>query len=88
MRCHFFLQGIFLTQGLNLPILHLLHWQVDSSPLAPPGSPLSYTSIPIHLDQGQTPDQGLSTSIILPFCDASTVYTQIILRKHGGWLYT
>ena len=24
--CHFLLQGIFLTQGLNLP---LLHWQVD-----------------------------------------------------------
>ena len=26
--CHFLLQGIFLTQGSNL---HLLHWQVDSS---------------------------------------------------------
>ena len=25
--CHFFLQGIFLTQGLNP---HLLHWQEDS----------------------------------------------------------
>ena len=25
--CHFLLQGIFLTQGSNL---HLLHWQVDS----------------------------------------------------------
>ena len=25
--CHFFLQGIFLAQGLNL---HLLHWQADS----------------------------------------------------------
>ena len=29
--------GIFPTQGLNLPLLHLLHWQVDSLPLAPPG---------------------------------------------------
>ena len=29
MGCHFLLQGIFPTQGLNL---HLLHWQVDSSP--------------------------------------------------------
>ena len=27
MSCHFLLQGIFPTQGLNLP---LLHWQVDS----------------------------------------------------------
>ena len=24
-------------QGLNLSLLHLLHWQVDSLPLAPPG---------------------------------------------------
>ena len=28
--CHFLLQGIFLTQGLNP---HLLHWQSDSLPL-------------------------------------------------------
>ena len=28
--CHFLLQRIFLTQGLNP---HLLHWQVDSLPL-------------------------------------------------------
>ena len=30
MGYHFLLQGIFLTQGLNL---HLLHWQVGSLPL-------------------------------------------------------
>jgi len=40
------------------------------------------------LDQGQTPDQGLATYIIFPFCNASAIYTQIVLRKHGGWLYT
>ena len=34
--CHFLLQGIFLTQGLNLC---LLHWQVDSSTTEPPGKP-------------------------------------------------
>ena len=28
--CHSLLQGVFLTQGLNLC---LLHWQADSSPL-------------------------------------------------------
>ena len=33
--CHFFLQEIFPTQGLNLHLLHLLHWQVCSLPLAP-----------------------------------------------------
>ena len=33
MGCHALLQGIFLTQGSNLHLLHLLHWQ------APPGKP-------------------------------------------------
>ena len=28
--CHFLLQGIFLTKGLNLHLLHLLHHQADS----------------------------------------------------------
>ena len=36
MGCHFFLQEIFLTQGLNL---HFLHWQVDSLPLSHLRSP-------------------------------------------------
>ena len=31
---HARLQGIFLTQGLNPCLLHLLHWQAGSSPLA------------------------------------------------------
>ena len=30
---------IFLTQGSNPRLLCLLHWQVDSLPLAPPGKP-------------------------------------------------
>ena len=36
---HAFLHGIFPTQGLNLRLLHLLHWQVGSLPLVPPGKP-------------------------------------------------
>ena len=35
MGSHFFLQGIFLTQGSNL---HPLPWQVGSLPLAPPAA--------------------------------------------------
>ena len=34
--CHFLLQGTFSTQGWNP---RLLHWQTNSSPLAPPGKP-------------------------------------------------
>ena len=37
MGCHFPLQGIFPTQGLNLRLLYLLYWQVGFLPLAPPG---------------------------------------------------
>ena len=34
--CHALLQGIFLIQGSNLRILHLLHWQAGFCPLATP----------------------------------------------------
>ena len=37
--CHCLLQGIFLTQGLKLHLLYVLHWQVDSLPLNHLGSP-------------------------------------------------
>ena len=37
--CHFLLQTIFPTQGLNSHLLHLLHWQVDSLSLHNLGSP-------------------------------------------------
>ena len=33
------LQGIYLIQESNLHLLHFLHWQAGSLPLAPPGKP-------------------------------------------------
>ena len=41
MGCHFLLQGIFPTQGLNL---YLLYWQVNSLPLKPWGKPLGHAT--------------------------------------------
>ena len=38
-RYHLLFQGIFLTQGSNLSLLRLLHWQVDFLPLHHLGSP-------------------------------------------------
>ena len=35
---HALLQGIFSTQGLNLHLLSLLHWQAGSLPLVSPGN--------------------------------------------------
>ena len=44
--CHFFLQGIFPTQGSNL---HLLHWRVDSLPLSHLGSPLTHSRSSVNV---------------------------------------
>ena len=38
--CHGLHQRIFPTQGLNPSLLHPLHWQAGSLPLAPPGEPI------------------------------------------------
>ena len=40
--CHSLLQRIFPTQGSNQHLSGLLHWQVGSLPLAPPGKPLGF----------------------------------------------
>ena len=37
--CQSLLQGIFMTQGWNPYLPHLLHWQVNSLQLSHPGSP-------------------------------------------------
>ena len=42
---HFLLQGIFLTQGLNPCLLHLLHWQVDSLLLSHLGRPFDFQNV-------------------------------------------
>ena len=44
VSCHFLLQVIFSTQGLNSCLLHLLHWQVASLPLHHQGSPTKSTA--------------------------------------------
>ena len=54
MGCHFFLQGIFLTQGLNLVPwpgieLCLLHWEWGVLATGPPGKSLSlFCLFPYH----------------------------------------
>ena len=60
--CHFLLQGIFLTQGTNLSLLCLLHWQVGSLPLAPPGKP------PFGFDQFKTLSKAYWKTRCLSFC--------------------
>ena len=41
-------RGIFPTQGSNLSLLCLLHWQVGSVPLVPPGKPYCRYGSVVH----------------------------------------
>ena len=47
MGRHFLLQWISPTQGSNLHLLCLLHWQAGSLPRAPPGKPYTYPYLAI-----------------------------------------
>ena len=47
--CSALLQGTFPTQGSNPHLLCLLHWQVDSLPLVPPGKSLNLFSLSLSL---------------------------------------
>ena len=49
--CHCLLQGIFQTQGSNLRLLHLLHWQTDSLSLVPPGWRRRWHPTPVLLPE-------------------------------------
>ena len=48
--CNFLLQGILLTQGLNPPLLCLLHWQADSLPLS--HQDVEFISLTVELESG------------------------------------
>ena len=72
--CHFLLQGIFLTQILNLCLLHLLHWQVDSLPLSHLGSPNQVLAEEIKLNPHLMKKTNLLHYVILSFHPVNTVY--------------
>ena len=50
--CHALLQGIFSTQGSNLCLLSLLHWQGFSFPPVPRGTPLQSSCLENPTDGG------------------------------------
>ena len=54
--CHVLLQGIFHTQGLNPHLLHLLHCQTSSLPLALPGKRSSCFRPGAWAHSGQFPE--------------------------------
>ena len=50
--CCFRLQEIFFTQGLNLPLLNLLHWQAGSLPLHHLRNPTGVIKMSLKICQG------------------------------------
>ena len=47
--CHVLLQWIFPTQGLKSHLLRLLHWQLGSLLLVPPGKPVGVHILPLSV---------------------------------------
>ena len=72
--CHFLLQGIFPTQGLNLSLLGLMHWQADSLPLSHLRGPCC------HIDCSLI---GITPFLVFP-CDSSS----IARRKMKTWHFS
>ena len=65
MGCHFLLQGIFLTQGSNLRLFCLLHWQAGSLPVMLPGKPIRILEwVTILCSRGIIPTQGANTHLL------------------------
>ena len=65
--CHFPLQGIFPTQGLNLS---LLHWKEDSLPLSHLGSPqISIISIKTNEEVSQKLNRDILHDPAIPHLD-------------------
>ena len=77
-------QGIFVTQGSNPCLLHLLHWQADSLPLTTWGSPQQYlcqfqspNSFPPHFPTWYP--YVCSLPLCLYFCFANKIIFTIFL---------
>ena len=72
--CHFLLQEIFPTQGLNLCLLHLMPWQAPSLLLSHQGSPyvvqcqVKWTvELPLHPhDAGRRGSYTVSVHLLVP----------------------
>ena len=65
--CHFLLQGILQTQGSNLHLLNLLHWQAGSLILHHLGSPYpqEQKSVPFHVDGEDVKCSGFESQCVL-----------------------
>ena len=80
--CHYLLQGIFPTQESNLSLMHLLHWQADSSPLHHPGA-LSY--IVGRQNQELEPNKNILTVMMIGYVNSDV--SSVICYENNHLLY-
>ena len=78
------LQGIFPTQGSNLSLLHLLHWQVGSLPLAPPGRGVNNTEIFSHSSGVWTPKIKVSAGLVSPEASSPGLWGHLLPASSHG----
>ena len=85
MGCHVLLHRIFLTQGLNLCLLDLLHWQRGSLPLALAGQPLRWLKLLI-LRLSDPFNLASDDSVAAPpFISNVQTFSLEIRKGHEGW---
>ena len=82
MGCHSLLQGIFLTQGSNPHLLHILPWQAGSLSLAPPGKCLDI----IHRHENiQRHEKGSSCFLCVSLAESPYVSLGKCSSTHPCW---
>ena len=65
---HAVLQGIFPTQGSNLSLLLLLHWQAESLLVAPPGNPVNMHLLKCNSEKGKLIKYVIANRVIHIYC--------------------
>ena len=78
--CRSLLQGIFPTQGPNLCLFCLRHWQLGSLPLVSPGKPMWILHVALYRHPY------LTICILILFCCKTTLITDDVGRqdRHMG----
>ena len=77
-------QRIFSTQGLNLCLLWLLHWQMGSLPLAPPAKPICWTYSMIGITNFLSHPDAVNKGASRPFIFSSTFKMWRKEQQHWG----
>ena len=86
LGCHFLLWGIFLTQGWNLHLLHLLYWQANSLPLSQPRKPPFPTWHSFYIPPVKSWDKiTFLFALVSVFKELLGTYRCIVLKLHASY---